>query len=226
MLAVAIGVVLAPGLGAAISPMAIVADLILLTTKAGRSRALMFGLGVFAATLAFAMVVLIALLTVHVHTSETSAKIAAGVSLILGFLLIWFAVKQWHKRPRPGKQVASPQWMESLDSASGFKAFTLGVALSFMNAKNIPLTIATITAVVHLGAQLWVNIVAAVLFATLGSLGVFIPLIASIFGGTAFEEKLQETKEYLVAHNAVILAVVLLLLGAQTVGKAIGHLFG
>ena len=39
MLAIAIGAVLAPGFGAAISPMAIVADLILLTTKKGKFRA-------------------------------------------------------------------------------------------------------------------------------------------------------------------------------------------
>lgn len=226
MLAVAIGLVLAPGLGAAISPMAIVADLILLTAKAGRSRAVMFGLGVFVATLVFASVVLVALMTVNVHTSETSAKIAAGFSLVLGFLLIWFALRQWQKRPRPGKKVVSPKWMTSLDSASGFKAFTLGIALSFMNAKNIPLTIATVTAVVHLGAPLWINAVATLFFAVLGSLGVAVPLLASILGGTGFEEKLKETKEYLVEHNAVILAIVFLLLGAQTVGKAFGHLFG
>lgn len=95
-----------------------------------------------------------------------------------------------------------------------------------MNAKNIPLTMATVTSVAHVDLPLWGYMVAVALFALLASLGVIIPIIASAVGGLAFEEKLEETKEYLVAHNAVILATVFLLLGAQIVGKAIGHLFG
>lgn len=226
MIAVAIGLVLAPGLGAAISPMAIVAVLILLTSTGGRTRALMFSLGVFTATLALAAIVLVVSLSAQVHTSGTSSKIASGVSLTLGFLLIWFAFKQWQKRPKPGKPVVSPKWMTSLDTATADKSFTLGIALSLMNAKNIPIAIATVTAVTQLSAGPWVNASAIVVFAVLGSLGVVIPLIAAVVGGATVAGDLKEAKGYLVEHNAIILATVFVLLGAQTVGKSMGHLLG
>lgn len=226
MIATIIGLVLAPGLGAAISPMAIVAMLILLTAKGGRSRAVMFAAGVFAATLALASVVLVASLTAGVHQAGPASRVSASISLALGLLLIWFAFKNWHKRPRPGQTATAPRWVSSLDSASGIKTFLLGAGLSLLNAKNIPLAIATITSVVQLNAPVWANLIAVVLFAALGTLGVLVPLGAAVAGGTAASEKLQEAKGYLVQHNSIILALVFLLLGAETVGKALVHLFG
>jgi threonine/homoserine/homoserine lactone efflux protein len=225
MLAVTLGIVFAPGLGAAISPMAIVAELILLTTTAGRARAYLFTLGVFVSTLAFAFLVLVVLLSFQVDSSDTGSRIAAGFSVILGFLLMWFAVRQWVSRPARGEDAVTPKWMSTLDTASGLKAFTVGVALSFLNAKNVPLTIATVTAVVHRDAPLWANVVAIIFFAALGSLGVVVPIVGSLVGGTVFETKLQDAKAFLVQHNAVILSVVFLMLGAQMAGKAIGNLF-
>lgn len=226
MIATAIGLVLAPGLGAAISPMAIVAMLLLLTSTGGRAKAVTFAVGVFAATLTLAGLVLAAAMSAGVHQGGPKSKIAAAVSLALGLLLVYFAIKQWRKRPHHGHTAETPKWMASLDSASTAKTFVLGAGLSLMNAKNIPLAIATMTTVVQLGAPLWVNVTAAVTFAALGTLGVLVPLGAAAVGGEAAAEKLRDTKSYLVQHNSVILAVVFLLLGAQTVGKALGHLFG
>lgn len=226
MIAVAIGLVLAPGLGAAISPMAIVAVLILLTAQGGKFRAVLFAAGVFLATLVLATIVLVVSLTAQVHSAGAPSKVASAVSLALGLLLVWFAVKQWRKRPRAGHEVVAPKWMSSLDTMSAPKAFILGVGLAFMNAKNIPLTIATVTTVVQLNAAAWVNIVTLVVFAVLGTLGVAVPVLASVIGGSKLAEKLSDTKGYLVQHNSVILSIVFLLIGAQTIGKAIGHLLG
>lgn len=226
MIATALGLVLAPGLGAAISPMAIVAMLLLLTSDGGRTKAVLFAIGVFVATFALAGLVLVVATTAQVHQDGPKSKISAAISLALGLLLIYFAFKQWHKRPTHGHTATSPKWMTSLDSATPAKTFVLGAALSLMNAKNIPIAIATVTTVVQLGAPAWVNLTAVVIFAALGTLGVIVPLGAATAGGAGAAEKLRETKSYLVQHNAVILAVVFLLLGAQTVGKAVGHLFG
>ncbi|GAA3862235.1 hypothetical protein GCM10022381_03060 [Leifsonia kafniensis] len=226
MIGVAIATVLGPGLGAAISPMAIVAVLILLTSTNGPSRARFFSLGVFSTTALIAVLVLAVSLAFGLHESGHRALWASLVSLCLGVLLLVFGYRQWRSRPRRDTTSVAPRWMASLENTTQTKAFILGCMLSLANAKNIPLTISTFTAVVQHGATVSAGIVAVAVFAVLGSAGVILPLLAARFGGATMTGTLREAKGYLVEHNALILAIVFALLGAETIGKALGHIFG
>jgi hypothetical protein len=61
-------------------------------------------------------------------------------------------------------------------------------------------------------------------FVVIGSLTVAGPVVAYLLMGQRAERMLAEIKQFMSANNAVIMAVVCLVLAAKLIGKAIGGL--
>ncbi|OWY59218.1 hypothetical protein B7486_75765, partial [cyanobacterium TDX16] len=93
----AIGGVLAPAVGVALSPIPIVAVILMLATPKGRSNGPAFGLGWIAGL----VVVSVAVLTVT-SGADTSSSTDDGTStalVVFGVVLLVVGVRQWRKRP-------------------------------------------------------------------------------------------------------------------------------
>jgi threonine/homoserine/homoserine lactone efflux protein len=221
----ALGEVLAPGVGAAISPMPIVAVLLLVTGGGGRRKALLFATGFVLAVFAVSMIVLALSDGADVSSSSTPSKIASAVTLLLGVLFLWLAWKQWSNRPRAGHEVASPKWMKALDTATPGAAFKLGLVLSAVSLKNLPLMITASTGVAQTGVSVVGAVIVLVVFSLLAGIGLFFPLVMLRFGPAGTEAKVVVAKDFLISHSAVIVAVLFVILGGQNIGKALGPLF-
>jgi hypothetical protein len=221
----AIGEVLAPGVGAAISPMPIVAVLLLVTSAGGRRKAVLFATGFVAAVFAVSMIVLALSDGADVSSSSTPSKIASAITLLLGVLFLFLACKQWGNRPRPGHEVPTPKWMKALDTATPGTAFKLGLVLSAASLKNLPLMITASTGVAQTGVSVLGAVIALVAFSLLAGIGLFFPLVMLHFGPEGTEAKVVVAKDYLISHSAIIVAVLFVILGAQNIGKALGPLF-
>jgi threonine/homoserine/homoserine lactone efflux protein len=143
---------------------------------------------------------------------------------VFGLLLLAVAVKQWRGRPRPGEEPEVPKWMAAIDSFTPGRSFALGALLSGINPKNLALTLAAAASLAQAGLSTGGDVAGLATFVVIGSLTVAGPVIAYLLLGKGAERALGEVKQFMSDHNAVIMAVVCLVLAAKLIGNAIGGL--
>lgn len=206
--------------GVAISPIPIIAVVLMLVSPRGRLNgpAYLVGQLVGVAT-AGAMVLLLA-----GSVGSTDGSEPAGwtnwLKLILGLGLLILAVKQWRGRPQ-GDEPATPRWMDAIDGFTPAKAVGAGFVLSALNPKNLILTVAAMAAVVSVSLPADEQALALVVFVAIGSLGVAIPVMIFFALGDRSGPLLVRLESWTARNNAVIMAVLSLVIGAKLIGDAI-----
>ena len=68
-----------------------------------------------------------------------------------GALLLLLSLRQWRGRPHADEEPVTPKWMGALDGFTPIKAAAAGVALSALNPKNLLLTVAGAAAIAQTG---------------------------------------------------------------------------
>jgi hypothetical protein len=102
----------------------------------------------------------------------------------------------------------------------------LGVALGFLNAKNLPLTISTGTSVSQTGAGTTLQVVAMLIFAALGVTAVLAPAVIVKVAPNDSARVLGNARQFFVSHNTTIMVTVYVLLGASMISDSLGPLLG
>jgi threonine/homoserine/homoserine lactone efflux protein len=142
------------------------------------------------------------------------------LKLILGLGLLLLAAKQWRGRPR-GEEPLTPGWMDAIDRFTPAKAVGAGFVLSALNPKNLILTVAGMAAVMSVGLPADEQALALAVFVAIGSLGVAIPVVLFFALGDRSEPLLARLESWMARNNAVIMAVLLLVIGVKLLGDAI-----
>ena len=114
-----------------------------------------------------------------------------------------------------------PEWMSSVDSFTPGKSFVLGVALSAVNPKNLALTIAAAGSIARAGLSSEDSAVAAAVFVIIASLSVAGLVLYYLLFTSRATASLGTIKDFMAAHNAVIMMVILLVLGAKLIGNGL-----
>ena len=218
----AIAETLLPAVASAISVVPILVVVVVLTAKGGRSKAGVFVLFWF---LALTMIVFVvasvgAGWTVDEEAAEPSAS-GGWVQLVLGVLLLWFAVGQWRSRPRDGEEPLTPGWSKTVDQASVVKTGALGGLLGGVNVKNLPLAVGVGISLAQADLSAGQDLVVAVVYGAVASLGVLAPLLVAMVMGDRSDSVIEAMRVWLIANNNVIMAVIMLLLGVSFVGDGL-----
>ena len=198
----AIGNTLPLAIGVALSPIPIIAIILMLGTPRARSNGPAFAVGWVAGLTIVGAVVLLAASGNATEESGGPATWASVLKLVFGVLFLLMAARIWHGRPKPGEEAQMPKWMQAIDGFTAAKSLGAGVLLSALNPKNLALTVAAATAIAQTEISGGEQAVALVVFVILGSL-------------------LDGLKTWMAAHNAAIMTVLLLVLGAKLIGDAI-----
>jgi threonine/homoserine/homoserine lactone efflux protein len=222
VLSQAIGGLLPAAVAIALSPIPIVAIIVVLATPRARTSGPAFALGwVTGLTVASTLVVVLA-----IGAQNPDSTTATGVNWLqvgIGVLFVSMAAKQWRKRPRPGQEPEVPTWMASLDQVPVAKAFGLGVLLSGVNPKNLALCVGAATSIAEQGLSPADTAIAIAVLVAIGSITVVGALVAFLIAPTRAAQPLASLKQYMSDHNAVIMMVVLLLLGAKFLGDGLAR---
>ncbi len=217
-----IGDILPLALGIAISPIPIIAAiLMLLSPKArGTSVGFMLGwvLGIVIAVIVFTLLASI----IPEQDPDASKPIAGWIKILLGVGLLFLAVRQWRGRPKPGEEPALPKWMTAIDTMTTGRGFVLGFLLSAVNPKNLLMAIAAGVVIGSGGLTVGETTVVIVIFVLIAACSVAIPVIAYLVASARMAAPLESLRGWLVHNNATVMAVLLLVIGVVVIGKGIG----
>lgn len=220
----AIGQVLSFGVGVALSPIPIIAVVLMLATPRGRVNGPAFILGWVLGIAVVGTVVLLVAGGANASESGTPATWVSILELVLGALLLALAWRQWKGRPHGEEQPRLPGWMRTIDGFTPRRAIAMGVALSAINPKNLVLVVGAAAAIAQTGSGTGDQAVALAVFTLVATLGPGLP-VALYFGlGERATAMLDELKTWMSRNNAVIMTVIALVIGAKLIGDGISGL--
>ncbi|GAA4379827.1 GAP family protein [Agromyces bauzanensis] len=219
----AIGDILPLAVGIAISPIPIIAAILMLLSPKARSTSVGF-LGGWVLGIAVAATAFTLLSSVLPESDEDAANpVTAVIQLVLGAGLLFLALRQWRSRPAPGVEPPLPKWMAGIDTMTAGRALGLGFLLAAVNPKNLLLGAAAGVAVGSAGLDPGAIVVVLLVFTVIAAASVALPVIAYLVASDRMAAPLERLRAWLVHNNATVMAVLLLVIGAVLIGKGIGN---
>ena len=210
----AISEVLPFAIGVAISPVPIMAVILVLFSTRARVNGPVFALGWIVGVAVISTVVYLVADAGDVSTGGGASDTSYWIKLVLGILLVQLAVRHWRKRPAPGETPEAPKWMSAIDTLTPAKAGGLGVVLSTANPKNLALSLGAGTSLAQVGASGSEAAVGLTVFVVIASLTIATPVVFSLGGGERAAHVLDGWRVWLAAHNTAMMAVLFLVFGA------------
>jgi threonine/homoserine/homoserine lactone efflux protein len=220
----AIGGSLPLAIGIALSPIPIIAVVLILTTKRARSNGPAFVLGWL---LGLGVVGAIVLAIAGPSEGSSAGGPATWVSwleIVLGVGLLLVALRQFRGRPHGEEQAPMPKWMGAIDDFKPATSLGAGAALAAANPKNLLLAVGGAAAIAQTGIGGGQQAIAYLVFALIATIGVGAPVVIYFAMGDRSAEVLEKLKDWMGQHNAVIMSVLCLIIGAKLIGDAIGAL--
>lgn len=217
-----IGEILPLAIGVTISPLPIIAAILMLLSPHARRTSLGFLLGwVGGIVIAVTIFTLVSSL-IPAKDPSASQPIAGVIKIVLGLLLVLLAVKQWRSRPKPGEEPVLPKWMAAIDTMTVGRGVALGFVLAAVNPKNLIMAAAAGTAIGVASLSGGSTTLVIALFTVIAAASVAIPVIAYLVASEKLAATLENLRVWLVGNNAAIMAVLLLVIGVSQIGKGIG----
>ena len=222
----AIGSSLPLAVGVALSPIPIIAVVLMLTSRRARSNGPAFVIGWLIGLAVIGAIVLSVAGPAGASKSGSPATWVSWVKIVLGAALLLVAVRQFRGRPKDGDEAALPKWMASIDTMKPLTVLGLAALLGGVNPKNLLLAVSAGASIAQTGISGGEQAIAYAVFALVGTIGVGAPVGIYLALGERSATMLAALKDWMGRHNAVIMSVLCLVIGAKLIGDAIGALTG
>lgn len=218
----AIGEILPLALGIAISPVPIIAAILMLLSPKAKGTSVGFLLGWLAGIVVDVVVFTLLSSIVPADDPSQSKPIAGIIKIVLGALLLLVALRQWRSRPHGDEQPKLPKWMAAIDQMTAGRGFLIAFLLSGVNPKSLLLGAAAGVAIGGAGLTVGSSILTIVIYVVIACCTVAIPVIGYLVASAKMAAPLEALRGWLVHNNATVMSILLLVLGVVLVGKGIG----
>ncbi len=223
----AIGNLIPYALGIATSPIAIIAVILMVLSKRGRANSSSF-LGGWLFGVVGASVVLLALSrNLHNGANGSPSHTSSILEVILGVFLVVLAAQSFRKRPQAGEKAVLPKWLQTIDSLTPGKSALLGMLSPLgggLNPTNLLLIAGAMVALSQYHLAPGDDAVAILVFTLIGISTIAAPVLIYWAAGQNAQSVLDRMKSWLSQNNAVVTAVLLLVIGAVLIGEGISKL--
>ncbi|WP_460633373.1 GAP family protein [Leifsonia lichenia] len=155
---------------------------------------------------------------------DDSSLLLAALRILGGLALMVWAIVKVLKRPRRGDDVDMPGWMASIENATVPSAARLGVLLSAANLKEIAFGFGAGLTIASADLAVGPTILIAVLYALVACLALIVVVVAFLVAEQRVRGPLDSARGWLVRNNSVLIAGVLLIIGAILVGEGVSSL--
>jgi hypothetical protein len=216
-----IGEILGLAVGVAISPIPIIAVVLLLSTPKGKANSLSFLLGWLMGLGLVGVIVLLVADPAGASEDGAPATWVGWLLLVLGALTIFLGIKQFSGRPRGGEEPPMPKWMGAIDKFKPGQSLGIGFVLAALNPKNLTLTLAAAATIAGAGLAGADPYIVLAVFVIIGTLGLAIPIGIYFLGGDKAAETLADLRHWLAVNNAAIMSVLFVVIGAKLVGSGL-----
>ncbi len=211
-------------IGVAISPVPMIAVILMLLAPRAGGTSVGFLVGWVLGIVVVTVAVLLLSGTVDLGSSTEPSAVASWIKLLLGVALLLLGVHQLRGSPAPGEQAALPKWMSAIETFTPAKSAGLGFLLSALNPKNLAMCIAAGLAIAAGGLTGGETVAAVAIYVVLAASTVAVPVVAYLIASDRMAGPLERLKVWLQQHNAAIMGILLLVLGTVLVGKGLGGL--
>ena len=218
----AIGDSLPLAIGVAISPIPVIAIILMLLSKRGGVNSTSFLVGWFAGIAVVLSVVVAVSGTTTLGTSSDPSGGTSWLKVGLGILLLLVGARHWRTRPKDGAAPSLPKWLTTIEGITPIKAGGLGLLLSAVNPKNLILLVGGGVAIAQDSATSGDKAVAMLVFIVIAVSTVALPVILNLVMGERAKSTLNSLDSWLKANHATVMAVLMLVIGFVLIGKGIG----
>ena len=221
-----ISAVLTFAVGVAISPVPIIAVILMLFSAKARVNGPVFLAGWALALAVVSGAVYFLSDAASASTDTATTDTISWGKIVFGALFLLLAARNWRHRPAPGATAEMPKWMAGIDEFLPAKAFGLAVLLAGVNPKNLLLAAGAAAGLAQLGLSTSDAVVSLIVFVVLGSLTIAVPVVYYLVGGDKAKTELDSIKGWLAAHNAAVMTVLFVVFGVDLIAKGLGLLAG
>jgi len=220
----AISDVLPFAIGVAISPVPIIAVILVLFSARAKVNGPVFLAGwVLGVTIVSVAVYLIADAGNAAEADSGGSDTVYWLKLVLGIALVLSAVRHW--RSQGDETGKTPKWMASIDTLTPVKAAGLGLLLSGLNPKNLALSFAAGGSLAQdPGVAGGEAVVGLIVFVVVASLSIAVPVVFALAGGERAAHVLDGWRTWLAAHNSAVMAVLFLVFGVVLFSQGLSGL--
>ncbi|GGK58220.1 GAP family protein [Nocardia camponoti] len=215
-----IGDLLPLGIGVAISPIPIIAAILMVLSSNARSAAKGFAGGWVAGIVVITLIFIWMSTILGTSTAKEPSTAASWCKIILGLALVVLAVQQWWSRADD----AEPEWMATIDKLTTGRAAAIGFLLSGINPKNLLLCVTAGIVIGSGGVSAGGDFVALIIFTLIASCTVLGVVIGYLVAAEKLEPTLHSLRDWLQVNNHLVMAIVLAVMGALVFGRGIGGL--
>jgi hypothetical protein len=216
-----IGDILPTALGVAISPVPIIAVILMLLAPHAKAASVAFLVGWVAGIAVLVTVVALLVDPSGDSSVDSPSTFSSILKLVLGSAAVLLGLMQWERRPQPGQEAEMPAWMSAVDTITATKALGLGALLSAVNPKNLTLCLAGGVSIGAGGLSGPQTAVAITVFVVIASLSIGVPVIGYLMAESRMREPLEELRGWLTEHNAAVMTVLLVVIGVAIFGKGL-----
>jgi hypothetical protein len=214
----AIGNILGNAVGVAVSPLPIIAVILMLFSPRAARTAPAFLAGW---VLALAGLTTVVAVLGGLGGDDGGSVVGGILKVVVGLLFLLLAVRQWRSRPEPGTSPAPPAWMASIDAMGAGRCLGLGVLFAAANPKNLGLTLAAGTTIGTTGLPAAQQVVVGSVFVVVASLSVAVPVVGHLVARDRVTPALDRARVWLVSNSATVMMVLFLVLGAKVLGDGL-----
>jgi len=220
----AVGQVLPAAVGVALSPIPIIAVVLMLTSPKAKVNGPAFVVGWLLGLAILGAIVMAIAGPAESGSGGSPSTGASWLEVVLGLLLLVVAVRQWKQRPVGGAEPESPKWMAKIDTFTPVKALGIGAILAGVNPKNLLLGVSAAATIAQTGISGTQQAIAYGIFALIATIGVGVPVVIYFAMGDRAQAMLDELKTWMAHNNAVIMSVLCLVIGVKIFGQGIAGL--
>ncbi|TDB87071.1 GAP family protein [Actinomadura sp. KC216] len=220
-----IGNLLPLAVAVAVSPIPIIAVILMLLSRQARTTGRGFLAG-WAAGIVVATTILVVIanaIGMNGPAGEPKTPVS-WIEMLLGVLVLTLAARQWTSRPGEGTQAEVPSWMRAIDEVTPARAATLGLMLSAVNPKNLMMCVAAGIAIAQGELGIGEEVGAVAVFSVIAVCSVAIPVLLYVTDAERMRGPLDDLKAWLERNNATVMFVLLLVIGVVLLGRGIGGL--
>lgn len=206
----------------ALSPVAVIAMVLILGTKHAKANGFSFFTGWIGGVYVIGMLILRVLSSREIRRFERafSSEILMFF-FIVGLLCLIISFKQWMDRPKKEEAVVMPKWLSVVHTIRSPAAAVLGIILGSVSPKNFLLIVGGAKVISETEILRSAQAFSWISFTVVASLGVAVPFFVYLSGGERSVVILQQLKVWLARNNNSITAFLLLIIGIRLIAEVL-----